>query len=298
MKDSRALLFRFSPHRMPPEDIHGVSLKARQLILSVALCLAVSLNGKATILTFDITDLSYPGAENFPEGFQISQAYGDFVTSTSVPFGGGTFDYGVGAEGFTPNVSVDYGPVSAQTGGPSLWRYNYGDLIRILYQGSTFTGSGTDYDYLVITLQADPGFEVLLYGFELAGWFETDYTVMGVAVYNSVFNDLFPDQNRVFHDPNAMVMGSGPSHTSYVFGTPLRGRTIAIFIDASNLGATSELIGIDNIWFGQDVEIPEPATLTLMIGGSLLLAGRFRTSRRAWRRRILGVARLAVRVLH
>jgi hypothetical protein len=62
MKDSLALLLRISPHRMPPEDIHGVSLKARQLILSVALCLAVSLNGKATILTFDITDLSYPGA--------------------------------------------------------------------------------------------------------------------------------------------------------------------------------------------------------------------------------------------
>jgi hypothetical protein len=39
-------------------------------------------------------------------------------------------------------------------------------LIRILYQGSTFTGSGTDYDYLVITLQADPGFDPLV-------WFRT-----------------------------------------------------------------------------------------------------------------------------
>ncbi len=256
-----------SPLQRTPEGV-GMFRKACQALLLVTLSLSQS---QATILTFDIFDPGFPGTENFPEGFQIFQNYGDFVTSTSVPFGGGTFDYGVGAEGFTPNVSVDYGPVSPQTGGPSLWRYNYGDLIRILYQGSTFTGSGTDFDYLVITLQADPGFDVLLYSFELAGWFETDYTIMGVAVYNDVFNDLFPAQNRVFHDLNALVLGTGPTHTSYVFNSPLRGNTIAIFIDASNLGANSELIGIDNIRFGQDVALPEPTTLASMIGGGLLL---------------------------
>ncbi len=103
----------------------------------------------ASILTFDITDLSdpalYPVSENFPEGFTVDQTYGDRVISTSVTVGNTKFEYGNDTEGFTPNVVVEYGPYSIYTGGPSLWRYNYGNLVRVLYQGSTYTGLGNDY---------------------------------------------------------------------------------------------------------------------------------------------------------
>lgn len=228
----------------------------------------------ATILTFDITDPTYSLSENFPEGYGIDGTYGDRVNSSSTTVGGVTFAYDFGGEGFTPNVTVSYDPYSIFTGGPSLWRYDYGDLTRVLYQGSTNTGIGFDYDYLLVTFVADPGYDVLLYGFDLGGWNQTDRTVNAVAVYNSQFNGFFPANNRVFLDADAVVAGNGPSRSSYSFNGPIRANTIAILIDADNLGAESELIGIDNIRFGQDVAstapVPEPGTLAT--GALALLA--------------------------
>jgi len=227
----------------------------------------------ATILTFSITDAgNYPVSEDFPEGFGIDQTYGDNVTSTSTTNGTVTFGYGVGAEGFTPNVQVSYGPFSIFTGGASLWRYNYGDLDRVLYQGSISQPIGINYDYLLVDLIADPGFEAVLYGFDLGGWNETDYQINSVSVYDAQFNGFFPADNRVFHDANTTIAGNGPSHSAYSFGTPIRGNWISILIDANNLGDTSQFIGIDNIRFGQEVDttpdVPEPGTVSM-----LLLAG-------------------------
>jgi hypothetical protein len=235
------------------------------LLLTAALTLACHRDVSATILSFDISDPAFAGSENFPEGFQIDQVYGDRVTGTLVASGTSTFGYGLGSEGFTPNVVVGYGPGSIFTGGPSLWRYDYGDLTRVLYQGSTFTGVGFDYDYLLIDLVADPGFLVQLYGFDLGGWFQTDYVINGVAVYDNFFNGFFPENNRIFYDDNATVAGAGPAHSSYTFSTPLQGSVITILIDANNLGSTSELVGIDNIRFGQveATAVPEPGTLAL-----------------------------------
>jgi hypothetical protein len=227
----------------------------------------------ATILTFDITNPAFSGTENFPEGLGIPAEYGSRVNSTSATSGPWTFGYDVGPEGFTPNVTVSYGPFSLFTGGPQLWRYNYGDLVRVLYQGSS-GAVGNDYDYLLITLEADPGFDVLLHGFDLGGWFESDYTLNAVAVYNSYYNGFFPDLNRVFHDQNALVAGAGPSRTTYSFPTPIRANVIAILLAADNLGPDSANIGIDNIQFGQDVvnDVPEPATFALTSAALLALA--------------------------
>lgn len=238
---------------------------------------------QASILTFDIFDEAYDLSENYPEGFAVNQEYGDRVTSSSQLLGTTTFEYGEGGEGYTPNVVVEYGPFSIFTGGPSLWRYDYGDLVRVLYQGSTAADIGFNYDFLVINLRADYGYDALLYGFDLGGWFQTDYEINSVSVYDAQFNEGFPALNRVFHEPNATVLGNGPTHTSYTFNTPIRGNVISILIDAKNLGNTSELIGIDNIRFGQDIDpdpgpapVPEPSSALLLAVGLGALALRAR----------------------
>jgi hypothetical protein len=240
------------------------------------------MRAEATTITFEIVDPTYTLSENFPEGFQIDQQYGDRVTSTTMTNGIASFMYGVGPEGFTPNVQVAYGPSSIFTGGPSLWRYDYGDLDRVLFQGSTFTGVGNDYDYLELVFSADPGYEVLLYGLDLGGWFETDYVIDELAVYNDYYNGFFPNLNKVYSATDLTVSGAGPSRTSVNFASPLRGNVITLLVDARNLGSTSEKIGLDNIRFGQDdaavTPVPEPSTLGVtLLGVAAVLGYRRRT---------------------
>jgi hypothetical protein len=224
-------------------------------------------HANATILTFDIFNSIYSLSQNYPEGYAVEQQYGDNVTATSgsIP-GGTTFNYGIGAEGFTPNVQASYGPTSIFTGGPALWRYDYGNLTNVLYQGSTFTGVGFDYDFLEIGLTAAPGFDVLLYGFDLGGWF-SDFTIKEVAVLTG--------SNSLYSQSNVNIL-SGANHTSFAFASPIRASSLKILIDSTNIGASSELVGIDNIRFGQALSqttpVPEPASLGLFAIGSGLAA--------------------------
>ena len=122
---------------------------------------------------------------------------------------------------------------------------------------------------------------MVLHGFDLGGWNQTDRTVNAVSVYDAFFNGFFPANNRVFADPRAAIAGAGPTHSTYAFSDPIRGQIVTILIDANNLGPDSELIGIDNIRFGQDLArtpTPEPATL-LTLGGGLLGLGLLRRRR-------------------
>jgi len=247
---------------------------------------------QASILNFDIFDDTEPlYQEDFPEGFAINQEYGDNVSGpTQVATNGTTeFNYGEGGEGFTPNVFVGYGPSSIFTGGPNLWRYDYGDLTRVLYQGSTNTGVGNDYDFLDIVFYAEPGYDVVLYEFDLGGWFESDYTINAVTVYDGVPFPFLTPTNDIFEATDVLVKGAGPDSTHIDFGgTPLTAHVVWLRIDATNLGATSELIGIDNIRFGQaengnpdeppvdlgaiadalqPAEVPELASIVIWLGG-------------------------------
>jgi len=194
----------------------------------------------------------------------------------------------VGTEGFTPNVVASYGPftVFPALGVPELWRYDYGDLDRVLYQGSRGGNGASDYDYLAIELIADPGYEVQLFGFDLGGWFQTDYIIDEVAVFDGIPFPFVTPTNQIFQQFNVDVLGAGPTHTTFNFGTPLQSDHIYILIDASNLGSTSELIGIDNIRFGQvlaPAAVPEPASLAIWGLGilGLGLASRRRAAAKA-----------------
>jgi hypothetical protein len=293
------------------KNFDGTTLSATKslawtFVVAWACCLCAS-PAWASILTFDIFDDEYASTENFPEGFGINQEYGDGVNSASqiATNGTTTFEYGVGVEGYTPNVTASYGPFSIFTGGPSLWRYDYGNLERVLYQGSTFTGIGNDYDVLDIVLVADPGYDVVLYDFDLGGWFETDYTINAVTVYDGVPFPFITPTNQISETFDVDVAGAGPASTHFDFGgSPLTAHVIWLRIDANNLGATSELIGIDNIRFGQvendtpdqppvdladidaalqPAEVPEAASFLVWLGGLCCvgLVGKRRTKRSA-----------------
>ena len=66
-----------------------------------------------TILTFD--DLLNVGGNPIGNGQLIDQDYGDRVTGLIDAAG----SYGVGSEGFTPNVVVDYGVRTRRSGAPT-----------------------------------------------------------------------------------------------------------------------------------------------------------------------------------
>jgi len=173
----------------------------------------------ASKLTFDISSIA--------DGRIIDQTYGNNITATTM----GAFSYG-SDQGFTPNVTLNYGPNS-----PQLWTKNFGNLTNLLQS------SRPDPQLLVLTFTAEAGFNVRLHSFDLAGWtpgFNSEPTINSVSVLDGANNILFSQSNPVI---------SITSSTPFTFGTPLTGQVLKIQIDATNIDADD--IGIDNIIFSQ-----------------------------------------------
>ncbi len=204
----------------------------------------------ATILTFDISGISNHQS--------INQGYGDAVTATTM----GGFGYGVGAEGFTPDVQATYG-----TQQPALWTTGYGNLTNILFEDQD--GSGI----LTVTLTAAAGFNVALYGFDLSAYgavFTSDPTVQRIEVTDG-------DSNSLYLLSNSTV--SETTRTSLDFSlNPLIANSLTIAIDARNLGGLNDDIAIDNIRFGQQ-PVPEPATLATVALGLAAIARKRRAKK-------------------
>ena len=175
----------------------------------------------ATVLTFDVTGLFNDQA--------APQAYGDNVTGSTM----GNFSYGA-AEGFTPNVAVEYGDST-----PSLWTTQYGDLANVLFESADSTG------VLNVTLTGQPGVTVRLHSFDLAAYtpdFASDPTINSVTVYDSANAVVFTQSN---------VSISRTTRTALVFDPPLASESLRIEINALNLGAQNDGIAADNITFSQ-----------------------------------------------
>lgn len=236
----------------------------RVVLAALAVVAGGGVEAGATILTFDQVR-SGTGALVVPivAGADLPQDYGDRVTGSPMSVPGGAFTYGVGSEGFTPNVLVDY----LSAGFLSLWTTDYGDLSNVAF-GSQRSGS---YDIL---LTADAGHTVELYGFDLAGWSRTDYTINAVSVGD--------DGGALFTLSNALIQGNatGPMHTAFAFASPLSASRLRITVDYANLPVNSQdNIGIDNIRFGQtpgptvepgpdgEGSVPEPALWQLVALG-------------------------------
>jgi hypothetical protein len=243
-----------------------------------ALALAILLTGfhfaaHATILTFDQTRLSGSVVPAFSGG-NVQQDYGDRVTGSPMTVSGGAFTYGNDGEGYTPNVVVDIlgGSATAINPAVGLWADQYGDLANVVIGNNNSLS-------INVRLTADTGFEALLYGFDLAGWPSTDYTIGAVRV--SEGGVTLYSQSNVLVEGNA----TGPGHTSFEFATPLSGNDLVLQVDYGNLpGGQHDNIGIDNIRFGQNppAPIPEPATGAFIGVGLAALA--------AWRRRVLSLS--------
>jgi hypothetical protein len=291
----------------------SVGCALRRLAGAALLLVSVAATAGATTLTFEVFDqnlnfLPYNDAGVLPvepgygylEGYGVPDTYGDNVTATQVDDGSLRFKYGVGAEGFTPDVSVAYGPFSIFTGGPELWREDYGDLNGVLYQGSRANpgGVGYDYDFLDIVLYAGAGHDVVLHSFDL-GSHLSDRTINSVSVFDGAPFPLFSPINFLTPQSTSVNVAGGADHTTFSFGTPLQSPVIWIRIDASNRGEDSRWVGIDNIRFGevdsrnpgvdpaeidaalQATPVPEPASLTLLLLGGAGAALERRRRRRS-----------------
>ena len=192
------------------------------------------------------------------------------MTGPVVAVPGGSFTYGDGGEGLTPDVAVEIFSADATPGDArvKLWQTGYGDLVNLVFgEGPGIGGSAQ----LSVRLVASPGFLVDLYGFELAGWPEADYTIAGVEVLAGV--------TSLFSVTDLLVEGnaSGPRRTTLAFDPVLSAPELLVRLDLSNLAeGARDNIGIDSIRFGQTV-VPEPGTAALLLCGlTAAAAGRGR----------------------
>ena len=198
----------------------------------------------ATILTFDVAG----GVTDFAV---INQSYGDNVSSS--PDGAG-HSYGVGAEGFTPNVAVAYGSAGED---PSLWTTGYGDLTNVHFNDldgdTTFT----------VRFTADAGFVVRLLDFDIASFLSGGQSIAGLEVRNGATNAI------LFSLGSTFITGA----THLQIAPDVAANDLILEIDLTGLGGASDDIGIDNVRFGQEsVEASEAGTLALM-GGALSVVG-------------------------
>ena len=229
----------------------------------------------ATVLTFNACG---GGAGTAVEGNRcryatINPLYGDNVTGPSM--NGGRMQYGESGEGWTPNVSVDYGPDSSAIRG---WDNNYAGLWTVLW---TEDRSGQ----LTLRMTAEPGYQVAFFGLRIGGY------IFNQGPWPLVIGSLALTDSgggTPWSASNVPITQDGPY--SIWFGTPLlsaAGGWIEFQMDVRNLptgNANRESIGIDLVQFGQIVAgstqtltatqyrdaaaaVPEPGTMPLLLLG-------------------------------
>jgi hypothetical protein len=227
----------------------------------------------ATILLFDqqrdAATQSIIGPTS--SGGTLPGDYGDNVSGAVMAVTGGFFTYGNGGEGFTPDVTVEIFSDAATPTAPraALWQTGYGDLINVVFGEGPGVGGAPG---LNVRLSAAPGYSVDLYGFDLGGWNNADYSIAAV--------EILAGAGTLFSAADVLVEGNfvGPRHTTFAFDEPLSAPEILIRLDLSNLSSgVQDNIGIDSIRFGQTPPaVPEPGTALLVLCGLAITACRHR----------------------
>jgi len=202
------------------------------IVLLSGLSVAWPAASRATILTFEI-----PGLTNWQE---IPGAYGDNVTA--IFDGLGYYQEGAG---WTPNVTAEYRTFdlsdnSTRTNKLDYWSTGFGDLEDVAQSTSQgFMGE--------VSLVPEPGWSVVVDGFDLAGYGSDQFnrTVRIVDVNYQVLVDYSP------------VDITGAGHNTFTPALTHAGTVRIQFGPGWNTG-------IDNVHFHQ---VPEPATLALVAMG-------------------------------
>jgi len=227
----------------------------RNLLIAVAALALAPAAASATVLTFDISG-GVPNHENMP------QDYGDNVAAALQ----GGHSYGVGAEGFTPNVVVDYGAPGED---PALWTTGYGDLTNVYF-------NDTDGDTTFTTrFTADAGYVVNLLSFEMASFLTGGQTIQGFTIRDVGANTVLFTQGSTFI--------TGATHNLFSF-TGVSANTLELVVNLTGLGGVSDDIGIDNVTFSQSAVVagvPEPSVWAIMIGGFFGAGAMLRSRRKA-----------------
>lgn len=228
----------------------------------------------ATVLTFDWTrDSSSGSVVATASPSDLPSDYGDFVTGAAVSVPGGAFLYGEAGEGYTPDVSIDIHAGGATPTDPRvrLWSLSFGDLTNVVFGQP---GSG----FMEVVLTAEPGTEVALYGFDLAGYPARDVSINGV--------EILGPSSTLFSQSSVLVEGGAGAvrHSSFDFAAPLVASQLVIRIDYANITTSrQDDVGFDNLRFGQVPRpVPEPAPAALALGAVL---ASFSAGSRARRRR-------------
>jgi hypothetical protein len=240
-----------------------------RLCLMVALLLPCARPIRATTLTFNACGGGTGTALEGPRCryATINQDYGDRVTGPSM--NGGLMQYGQYGEGWTPNVTVSYGPVGAAIRG---WDNNYAGLWTVIWVQD-------DPGVLTIRMTADPGYQALFHGWRIGGYIFNEGPWPLVIGALSVMNE---HQTVLWSQSNVPVTQAGPLY--FEFAQPLAsgdGGCIEFTMDVRNLpvGAYNrESIGIDQVRFGQrESANPEAASWTLVLPGiAALVYARWR----------------------
>ncbi len=187
--------------------------------------------GYSTILVFEPSGT---------DGAVLPQSYGDNVTISPQE----NFLYATGADGpYTPNITVSYGPTSAEV---RRGLAGFGDLLDVIYRAGS---AGV----LEVTFSAAAGEWVALHGFDLAA-VGGDYVINGVEIVNEHGAPLFA-VNRVIVEGDS----DGMLHTHIHLGDGIIGQSLTLRIDAANLGDDGDRIGLDNIEFSQVGAIAAPS---------------------------------------
>lgn len=215
-------------------------------LIAIAALVAIPMTAHATTLTFDLAG----GVDNRDS----TGDYGDRVSGVNADASGsgagaaGT--YGVGSEGATPNVVIDFDAPS-----PQVWTTGYSNLTNVFFaepDGINFFG---------FTLRADDGFEVTLSSFDLGNF-------GGALVLPSI--SVIADDIAAPPLVNYALAGSGsPAQTITPNAT---GKVVQVLFDVTGLGGSTDNIGFDNILFSQTQVITPPA-VPLPAGLPLMLAG-------------------------
>lgn len=201
--------------------------------LAALAVLAAAGPGHATQLTFDTFNPT---------------TYGDRLSGSGLGW--------TGTGGDTPNVTLDFVTLSGRAF--SVYTGGYATLSYAL--------GHTSYDepgYFRLT--PDAGWDVVLHGFDIAGWSSGSYANSRIRIVDG--------DGVTRYDSGVFTFA--PQTVLQLPGAPIRSRgPLTVFVN--DFGD----LGVDNIVFGQVSAVPELPPAALLAGG-LGLLGLFRSGRRA-----------------